>query len=246
MYSIFSEFYDTFTKDIDYSKFADIYEKLFKKMSAKPEELLDLGCGTGSLTIELARRGYDMTGVDISPQMLDVASNKAKAKGVDDILFINQDITQLDLYGTVDGVVSSLDVINHLTDKRQVQRCFNMVSLFLIPKGIFIFDLNTPYKFLNEYANNTYVFESGQSTCIWQNEFDKRSKICDFYLTFYKKQGELYKKSEDYSCERMYSIDEITEMLEKSGMKIKGVYNESLKKLSGKDSRAIIAAIKEN
>lgn len=245
MYSVFSSFYDSFTLDIDYKKIADNYQAIFKKLKVTPSEVLDLGCGTGSLTIELSKRGYDLTGVDISVNMLDIARKKAEKEG-GDILFINQDITRLDLFGTVDAALSSLDVINHITDKRELLRCFEKVSLFLIPNGVFIFDINTPYKFIKEYGFNTYVFENEDKTCIWQNSFNKKTKICDFYLTFFEKQGELYKRYEDFTSERMYSVGEICDLLNRAGLKVKGIYDgKSLKKLKDTDSRAIIAAKKE-
>ncbi len=245
MYGAFSKFYDSFTDDVDYIKIARRYEEIFEKLKYKPSEILDLGCGTGSLTLEMARRGYDMTGVDISGEMLEVAINKAKETNDKDTLFINQDITCLDLYGTVDAVVSSLDVVNHLLTKNELVSCFKGVSLFLVPKGIFIFDINTPYKFENEYCDKTYVFENENATCIWQNNFDSKSKICDFYLTFFEKKDNLYEKFTDACSERMYTLEEIEQALKRANMKILKIYNENLKPLKNNNSRAIIVALNE-
>jgi len=245
MYGTFSKFYDSFTDDVDYLKIADRYEKIFASLKYKPLEILDMGCGTGSLTLEMAQRGYDMTGVDISAEMLDAAIKKAQSAGDSKTLFINQDITELDLYGTVDAVVSSLDVVNHLLTKNELVSCFKGVSMFLVPKGIFIFDINTPYKFENEYADKTYVFENENATCIWQNDFDKSCGICDFYLTFFEKQEALYEKFTDSCSERMYTISEIEKALQRANMRLLKVYNESLKSLKEKDTRAIIVALNE-
>ena len=133
IYDILAPFYNGINGELDYKSWADFIEKIIKKESAQPPELLlDLGCGTGKMTLELARRGYDMTGVDYSPEMLGVAREDAEREGLD-VLWLCQNMCELDLYGTVDVTVSSLDCLNHLTSKRELDKCLSLVHNYLIP-----------------------------------------------------------------------------------------------------------------
>ena len=151
IYDLLSRVYDSVNSDIDYAAWADFIEKIVKKESkVKPDLVLDLGCGTGKMTLELASRGYDMTGIDYSPDMLDVARERAENIGVGEgMLWLCQDITEFELYGTVDFAVCCLDVVNHLTSKKSLDKCFNLVHNYLVPDGLFIFDVNGKYKFEN-------------------------------------------------------------------------------------------------
>lgn len=222
MYNKFAYIYDDLISDVDYEAWADYYFKIFHRYGAKPVSGLDLGCGTGNMTSVLASRGLDMTGVDSSPDMLSVAKHKAIDESV---LFLNQDMTDFELYGTVDFIVSSLDCINYVTDKRDVTKVFKLVNNYLEPGGLFIFDINTPYKLEHILGNNVYVLENETTFCAWQNEYDRRRKICDFYLTFFNKEGSSYRRFDEVHSERAYSIEEITAMLEKAGMRLLKVYD---------------------
>ena len=144
MYDEFANIYDRL-QNIDYASFVDYYQKIFESFSLKPELVLDLACGTGNVTIPLAERGYDMIGVDMSGEMLNIAADKARAKNLD-ILFLNQDMTEFELYGTVDAIVCSLDGVNYLTEDWQLEQLFALVKNYLNPDGIFIFDINSKYK----------------------------------------------------------------------------------------------------
>lgn len=145
MYQGFAEVYDRLTQDIEYEKWADFLESAFLKFGDKPRLVLELGCGTGSLAIEMAKRGYDMIGLDLSVDMLSRAAEKSRDQGVD-ILFINQDMRDFELYGTVDAVICMLDSINYITDKTDLDRVFQLVHMYLNPGGLFIFDINSEYK----------------------------------------------------------------------------------------------------
>jgi len=210
--------------DVDYKKWADYIEDIFKSNNLKPELVLDLGCGTGSFSIEMARRGYNMIGIDLSTDMLSCASEKAHNEGLD-ILFLNQNMSCFELYGTVDAIVCLMDSINYITDKRDLRRLFKLVVNYLNPGGLFIFDINSVYKFEKVLGNNVFYSIDDEITYIWQNKYDRKSKICEFDLTFFIKDGEVYNRYDELHYERAYSIDEFSKIISASGLKLRGIYN---------------------
>ena len=219
IYDLLAPYYDAINADIDYEKWADFIENIFnRECKSRPELVLDLGCGTGKMTLELARRGYDMTGIDYSPEMLDIARGEAEKSG-QDVLWLCQDMREFELYGTVDAAVCCLDCINHLEDEVDLEKCFNLVHNYLIPDGIFIFDINGKYKFENIYADNTYAMEEDGGMCVWENYYDPDSRICDFYITLFKecKDGR-YERHDETQSERMYTLADIKSALEKCNM----------------------------
>lgn len=222
MYNDFAYVYDKLINDVDYKEWADYYFKIFQRYGLSPKLGLDLGCGTGNLTVELSNRGVEMTGVDISEDMLMVAREKSEGK---DILYLNQDMTEFELYGTVDFIVSSLDCINYITDKRDLLKVMKLANNYLEPGGLFIFDINTRYKIENVIGDNTFILEDDDCFCSWQNEYDKRRKLSDFYLTFFLKDGENYTRFDEHHTERAYEIEEIKALIESSGMRLLKVYH---------------------
>ena len=226
IYDLLAPFYDSVNSDIDYVKWADFIEKIIEReYSGRPELILDLGCGTGKMTLELSRRGYDMTGVDYSPEMLDIAREASEREG-QDILWLCQDMREFELYGTVDVAVCCLDGINHLTTKDDLKKCLSLVHNYLIPDGLFIFDVNGKYKFENIYSDNSYVMEEGEDVCIWQNYYNKRTKLCDFYITLFKEDTDgKYLRYDEAQRERMYTLREIERVLADTDMEFVGAYS---------------------
>ena len=212
-------------EDSDYKKWADYIEKLFAINGANPHMILDLGCGTGSFCIEMSKRGHEMIGIDLSPDMLSCAKEKSIEQDAD-ILFLNQDLTDFELYGTVDAVVSLMDSINYVTYKKDVMRIFKLVTNYLNPNGLFIFDINSYYKFDKVLDDNVFYNIDDEVTYIWQNTFDKTKSICRFDLTFFIKEQVLYNKFDEVHYERAYKAVEIKSMLERSGLELCGVYGE--------------------
>ena len=157
-YSYFACVYDLLTENVEYSRRADYICSLLSENGINGGLLLDVACGTGSLCVELSKRGFDVTGIDISGEMLCEAQNKMYESG-ENILFLRQDMRSLDLYGTVDCAVCTLDSLNHLTSEEDLLRAFKSISLFLEDGGIFIFDMNTPYKHREILADNSFVYE---------------------------------------------------------------------------------------
>lgn len=227
IYDLLSRVYDSINSDIDYKAWADFIEKIVKaNCKERPELVLDLGCGTGKMTLELSSRGYDMTGIDYSPDMLDVARDAAEEQGAD-VLWLCQDMREFELYGTVDLTVSCLDCINHLTTPKDVEKTFKLVHNYLIPDGIFIFDINGKYKFENIYADRSYVMEEEGGVCIWQNCYDEKKKICDFYITLFEEcEDGRYERYDEEQRERMYTLSEMKRMLEKSNLEFIGAYSD--------------------
>ena len=225
IYTNFAYMYDKLTYDVDYPKWADYIEEIFKINGVKPSLVLDLGCGTGSFCVELAKRGYDMIGVDISTDMLSCAKTKSESEGLD-ILYLNQDMTDFELYGTVDAVICLMDSLNYVTLKNDIKRLFRLVKNYLNPGGLFIFDINSNYKLEKILGDNIFYDIGDDITYIWENRYDKKRKICEFDLTFFVKDGENYKKHEELHCERAYSVEEIKELIGLSGLKLQSVHNE--------------------
>lgn len=227
IYDLLAPFYDAINAEIDYKKWADFIEKILnKECVSRPELVLDLGCGTGKMTLELARRGYDMTGIDYSPEMLDVARSLADEEG-HDILWLCQDMREFELYGTVDAAVCCLDCINHLENEEDLDKCFKLVHNYLIPDGIFIFDINAKYKFENIYADNTFSMEEEGGVCIWENYYDFDSKLCDFYITLFKECSDgRYERFDEEQSERMYTLNEIKASLERCNLEFISAYGD--------------------
>ena len=182
-YTAFAEFYDQLTDNVDYKKRAEYFCKLLERHGHTMGLTLDLACGTGSLTIELAKRGVDVYGIDASPSMLTIAQEKA-AEANTPILFLCQRMEELDLFGTIDTVVCTLDSINHLTEEKDILQAFQRVALFLDPNGYFVFDVNTPYKHRHVLENNTFLYDTENVYCVWQNTLDEETGIVEINLDF--------------------------------------------------------------
>ena len=224
-YSAIAAVYDKLNKDIDYSRWADFFEKCFEKYGKRPEIVLDLACGTGRMTRELASRGYDMIGVDGSADML----GEAYSQGTENTLYLLQDMREFELYGTVGATVCCLDSLNYLLDEKDLKKTFSLVHNYSDPDGLFIFDMNTPFKFENIYGDNAYILEDegedGGIFCGWQNFYNKDSKICDFYLSVFQEDEDgAYIRSDEHQQERCYTHDEVSSLLSECGFELLGTY----------------------
>jgi ubiquinone/menaquinone biosynthesis C-methylase UbiE len=241
-YSNFAKYYDVLTNDVNYQARAEYLVRIFELHQLKPEIVLDLACGTGSMSIELGKLGYDVIGVDSSIDMLSVANEKA----VDfDILLLCQKMENLDLYGTVNAVVCNLDSINHLPNIKKVEQCFRRVSLFLEKDGLFIFDINTPYKIKNILGNNTFVYDYPQVFCVWQNSYLEKTRKINFDITFFEKNATHYQRFDEHFSEKEYCIKELTDILNKTGMEVVSIYNElTFADISDDSLRAVFVAKK--
>ncbi len=244
MYNNFAYEYDRLMNDIDYIKWADYVESIFSSYSTVPSMVLDLGCGTGSFCIEMAKRGYDMIGVDSSSDMLCCAKEKALKAGYD-ILFLNQDMSSFELYGTVDVIVCLVDSLNYLTAKQDVKKMFKLVSNYLNPDGLFIFDVNTEYKLSKVLGNNVFYDVRDDVSYIWQSTYDSRKKLCTYDVTFFVQQDELYRRYDEIHTERAYKTDELSDLLVSAGLIPLNIYNElTTKPVNAKSERVFFACRK--
>lgn len=225
-YSFFSSVYDALTENVNYADRADYIADLLADNGIKGGILLDLACGTGTLSIEMANKGFEVIGVDSSADMLSVAMNNAYESDKS-ILFLCQPMQQLDLYGTINAAICTLDSINHLTDPADVQATFDKVSLFTEPGGIFIFDVNTVYKHREILASNTFVYDMDDVYCVWQNSLDSETDTVQIDLDIFEEIDDgIYERMQESFCERAYSLPMIEEMLCKAGFETVAVYDE--------------------
>lgn len=216
-YSALAAVYDKLNGGIDYVRWADYIEAVFDKcLPARPELVLDLACGTGAMTIELARRGYDMTGIDASPDMLSEAQRKSSEIG--NILYLCQDMTSFELYGTVGAIVCCLDGINYLTDTESLRRCFSLARNYLDPGGLFIFDVNTPFKFENIFGSSTYVYDEKDVYCVWRNYYNDKKGICRFALDIFERCGDgRWRRRYETQTEKCWSRRTLEKTLTETG-----------------------------
>lgn len=240
MYDNFSKVYDLLNTDADYEKRTEYIFALFEKFDRVPALMLDLACGTGEFSNRFAAKGVSVIGVDISPEMLSVAADKSRSAGLE-VLYLCQPAQELDLYGTVDGAICCLDSLNHITDYGDFCKAIKQVSLFLETDRLFIFDLNTEYKHKSVLADNTFIKETEDVYCVWQNSFDKKNSTTSITLDFFKRESDgTYERFEESFCERAYSEREIASALKSAGLEILTVYEElSEKKCDGKTQRAV-------
>ncbi|MBE6611721.1 MAG: class I SAM-dependent methyltransferase [Ruminococcaceae bacterium] len=222
-YTSLAPVYDRLNADIDYAAWADHIERQFERFAPKmPESVLDLACGTGAMTVELARRGYDMTGIDLSEDMLAVARKKCDGERFrHPVLLVRQDMGEFELYGTVDAITCCLDSLNYLTSSDALRRTFLHAHNYLNPDGLFIFDMNAPAKFEQVYGENSYVLEDEGIFCAWQNFYNKKSKLCDFYLTIFTEDGDgRWHRFDEEQRERCWSLRTMKKLLDECGFEL--------------------------
>lgn len=219
-YTEFSTVYDLFMDNVPYAEWADGIETVLKENGIDDGLVLDLGCGTGTLTELLASRGYDMIGIDASEDMLAEAIEKKPVEL--DILYLNQDITDFELYGTVRAVVSTCDSLNYVLEDEELLSVFKLVNNYLEPDGVFIFDMNAPEKYETVLADNVFAENRDDASFIWENTYDEVSRINEYALTLYVETEEagLYERVEEFHYQRAYSRDEISELLNEAGLEV--------------------------
>ena len=224
-YESFASVYDLFMDEINYDEWVSYVEKLWNRFDLKPDIVCELGCGTGNISLRLAEKGYETIGIDISADMLSEAKMKAEQNGTD-VLFLLQDIREFELYGTVNSILCLCDSLNYITDDEDMQQVFNLVNNYLHPGGLFVFDLNTEYKFKEIYGENTFSETDEDAVYIWENYYDEEERINEYYLNFFmKNQTGTYDRTQEEHFERAYSLDEIKRFIEKSGMKFEAAYD---------------------
>ena len=186
-YEALASSYDALTEDVGYEKRADFLEKLFRRSRIPVKVVLDLACGTGTMTWLLTGRGYELIGVDGSEEMLAAAMGKSgSVQGVPPI-FLHQSMPRLDLYGTVDAAVCCLDSLNYLTDPADVRRTFRRLHLFIAPGGVLVFDVNTAAK-LAALDGQVFLDETEDTYCVWRAAYSRG--LCTYYMDLFQRRGD--------------------------------------------------------
>ena len=225
-YTSFASVYDTFMDNIPYEEWAEYLVDLLKEYGINDGLVLDLGCGTGNMTELLATAGYDMIGVDNAEEMLEIAMEKREKSG-HDILYLLQDMREFELYGTVKAIVSICDSINYITEKEDLLEVFRLANNYLDPKGIFIFDFNTVYKYREVLGNQTIAEDREDCSFIWDNYYYEDEQINEYELSLFIKEqdSDLYRKYQEMHYQKAYDLDTIKGLVEQSGLEYITAYD---------------------
>ncbi len=241
-YTGFAQVYDLFMDDVPYVTWKEHIVKQLRQAGIHDGLICELGCGTGKMTRLLAESGYDMIGIDASDEMLSIA----RESGGRDILYLNQDIRSFELYGTVRAVVSVCDTMNYLLEKEDLLKVFRLVNNYLDPGGLFLFDLNTEYKFRELMGERVFFDDRPQGSLVWDNYYDKAQKINEYRLTLFIRQRQgLYQKYEEVHYERAYSLKDVIGLLEQSGMRFVQAYDADTLGPVGEDCGRVYVLARE-
>lgn len=215
--------YDTVNGD-QYAPYASFVKKCFEKHSdITVKEVLDLGCGTGGITALLADMGYDMVGVDISPEMLMCARENTCGK---DVLLLNQDMRSFELYGTVQGIVCSFDTLNYLSTEEELVKTLSLCRLYMENGGVMVCDINSLYRYEKVYGDNAFVYEVDEDMLVWQNAWDGEKEKCAFYLTMFAEEDGVYSREDETTLQKYFSAEKFSSCARKAGFTQVFVYGE--------------------
>ena len=226
-YGRFAGVYDVFMDNVNYREWADYIIETLAQDGIRDGLVLELGCGTGTVTEMIADAGYDMIGIDNSEEMLAEAMEK-RAESGHDILYLLQDMREFELYGTVRAVISVCDSVNYITEPEELQEVFRLVNNYLDPKGVFIFDFNTRYKYEEILGDRTIAENREECSFIWDNYYYEDEKINEYDLSLFietDKDSGLYRKYEETHYQRAYTLEEIKELIRKSGLEFVTAYD---------------------
>lgn len=245
IYGSFAYVYDKFMDNVPYEKWSEYVQSLLKEYEIDDGLVLDLGCGTGSLTELLSDAGYDMIGVDLSADMLDIAMEK-REQSKNEILYLLQDMREFELYGTVRAVISICDSMNYLPQEADFLQTLRLVNNYLDPEGIFIFDLNTPYKYRELIGDATIAENREDASFIWENTWYEEEQVNEYDLTiFARTEGEFYQKFQETHYQRAYSLETVKELIRQSGMEFIAAYDAFTREPVRKDSERIYVIARE-
>lgn len=246
-YGNFAYYYDLLTENVDYESRCNYIQGLLAENGIGKGILLDLACGTGTVSLLFCKKGYEVIGVDASEDMLSQAQEK-KAESGADAIFLCQKMEELDLFGTINAAVCTLDSINHVTDADKVKEIFRRVSLFMEDKGIFIFDVNTPFKHREILGNNTFVYDMDDVYCVWQNSTDE-NLLTTISLDIFEKDDEdddvYYKYTEQFQ-EKGYDLCDIENWVKEYKFEVIGIYEEMTKNSIKADTQRAVFVLKKH
>ena len=255
-YTSFAAVYDTFMDNVPYEEWGEYIHGMLCKYGVEDGIVLDLGCGTGTMTEILAGYGYDMIGVDNSEDMLELAMEKRIESG-HDILYLLQDMREFELYGTVRAVVSVCDSVNYVTEPGELEEVFRLVNNYLDPRGIFLFDFNTDYKYREIMGDCTIAEDRGECSFIWDNYYYENEQINEYDLTLFIQEKnpdetqsdqmpQLYRKYKETHYQRGYTLKEMQVLLEKAGLVFEAAYDVDSKEEPSDTSERICVIARES
>jgi SAM-dependent methyltransferase len=251
-YTGFASVYDMFMDNVPYEEWADYVQELLKKYQIEKGILLELGCGTGSMTRRMASKGFDMIGIDNSEEMLQIAREKG-ADGAESILYLCQDMREFELYGTVMAVISVCDCMNYILSEEDLLQVFKLVNNYLDPRGLFIFDYDTQYAYEEILGDNTIAENREDGSFIWENTWYEEEKINEVNLSLFipeentgtetyqkgtsssNSNAGLYRKYEETHYRKAYPLETLKRLIEEAGLEFVAVYNALTEKKPKKD-----------
>ena len=245
-YSSFAAVYDTFMDNIPYEEWAEYLISLLKEYEVEDGLILDMGCGTGSMTELLAEAGYDMIGIDNSEEMLEIAMEKRSESGYD-ILYLLQDMREFELYGTVKAIVSICDSVNYITEEEDLEEVFRLVNNYLDPKGVFIFDFNTVYKYQEILGDQTIAEDREDCSFIWDNYYYEDERINEYELSLFirEEDSDLYRKYQETHLQKAYDLETIQRLICESGLEYITAYDAFTKNAPHDKSERIYVIARE-
>lgn len=243
-YTDFATVYDLFMDEVPYDQWLSFLEEIWRKEGLEPQVIADLGCGTGNLLVPLTKKGYRTMGVDLSFDMLCQAEKKLREAGRSSIL-LEQDLTEVSLPEAADCIISVCDSLNYLTEDGELSAAFACVKASLRQGGLFLFDMNTEYKFREVLAQNTYAVTEENAAYIWENDYDPEEKINAYAVNFFIEGNDgRYERTEEVHYERAYSVEEIKTALSENGFTLLGMYDDYTWESPKEDCQRIVFVAK--
>lgn len=243
-YTSFAEVYDAFMDNVPYEEWAEYIIGLLKEYHIESGIVAELGCGTGSMTRLLSRAGYDMIGIDSSMEMLGVAGkdtpNGDETGEEEKILYLMQDMREFELYGTAAAIVSVCDCVNYITEPDELLKVFRLVNNYLDPKGIFIFDFHPESYYKEQLADETFAEDREEMSFIWENAYDPETQLNVYDISvFVREEDGRYSKFQETHYQRGYTIEEMQELVEESGLRLLAVYDAFTYEPAGRESERV-------
>lgn len=223
-YSELALVYDLFMDNVPYENWADRIVKRLAAMGINEGIVCDLGCGTGKMTRLLAKKGFDMIGIDSSVEMLMEARNNTDDEG---IMYLCQDMREFELYGTVWAIVSVCDCMNYLESKDDLLTVFKLVENYLEYRGAFIFDMITIHRYKDIMGDNTFAENREDCSFIWENSYDEKTGVNQYDLTLYIQNGEMYDRLEEQHIQHAFSVEDVVELLKEAKLEDIEVIDEA-------------------
>ena len=242
-YTSFAQVYDLFMDNVPYEQWGQYLSTFLKEHGIQDGLLLDLGCGTGKLTRIMESYGYDMIGVDYSYEMLDIAREQSG----ESILYLLQDMREFELYGTVRAIYSACDSINYILEEDELREVFALANNYLDPGGLFLFDINTPYKYKELLGENTFAETREEGSFIWENYYDEADGINEYDLTLYiKEEDGRFQRFQESHYQKCYELDTIKSLLVEAGMEFVAAYDAYTNEPATEECEKILIIAKES